>query len=53
MLGMLLMVVASFLPEVAQTAAAAVRDLALAAMGASLLLVGQRGLPSAGLMRES
>lgn len=40
MLAMVLMVLASFLPDVAQTAAAAVRDIAFAGMGASLLALG-------------
>jgi hypothetical protein len=37
MVGMLLMVVATVLPDVAQTAAAAIRDVAFAGMGAALL----------------
>src|SRR5512133_626318 len=42
MLGMLSMVVATALPEVAQTGAAAIRDSAFAGMGAALLGVGHR-----------
>jgi hypothetical protein len=41
MLAMLLMVVATALPDAAQTAAAATRDIAFAGMGVSLLGVGQ------------
>jgi hypothetical protein len=41
MLAMLLMIVASALPDAAQTAAAAARDIAFAGMGASLLAVGR------------
>jgi hypothetical protein len=42
MLGMLSMVVASALPAVVQTGAAALRDIAFAGMGAALLGVGRR-----------
>ena len=42
MLGMLSMVVATALPDVVQTGAAAIRDLAFAGMGAALLGVGRR-----------
>jgi hypothetical protein len=41
MLAMLLMIVATALPNAAQTAAAATRDIAFAGMGASLLGVGR------------
>jgi hypothetical protein len=44
MLGMLLMVVATALPDVVQTGAAAIRDIAFAAMGAALLGVRAREL---------
>ena len=40
MLGMLSMVVATALPDVVQTGAAAIRDVAFAGMGAALLGVG-------------
>jgi hypothetical protein len=42
MLGMLAMVVATALPDVVQTGAAALRDVAFAGMGAALLGVGRR-----------
>src|SRR6266487_3567516 len=42
MLGMLSMVVATALPDVVQTGAAALRDVAFAGMGAALLGVGRR-----------
>jgi hypothetical protein len=42
MLGMLSMVVATALPDVVQTGAAAIRDIAFAGMGAALLGVGRR-----------
>jgi hypothetical protein len=42
MLGMLSMVVATAFPDVVQTGAAAVRDIAFAGMGAALLGVGRR-----------
>jgi len=42
MLGMLSMVVATALPDVVQTGAAAIRDVAFAGMGAALLGVGRR-----------
>jgi hypothetical protein len=42
MLGMLSMVVATALPDVVQTEAAAIRDIAFAGMGAALLGVGRR-----------
>lgn len=42
MLGMLSMVVATALPDVAQTAAAAIRDIAFSGMGAAVLGVGRR-----------
>jgi hypothetical protein len=41
MLGMLSMVVATALPDVVQTGAAAIRDVAFAGMGAALLGVGR------------
>jgi hypothetical protein len=40
--GMILMVVATALPDVAQTAAAGVRDLAFAGMGAAVLRHAER-----------
>jgi hypothetical protein len=42
MLGMLSMVVATALPDVVQTGAAAIRDIAFAGMGAALVGVGRR-----------
>jgi ethanolamine utilization microcompartment shell protein EutS len=42
MLGMLSMVVATALPDVVQTGAAALRDIAFAGMGAALLGIGRR-----------
>jgi hypothetical protein len=42
MLGMLSMVVATALPDLVQTGAAAIRDIAFASMGAALLGVGRR-----------
>jgi hypothetical protein len=46
MAGMVAMVVASFLPGAAQTGAAALRDIAFAGMGASVLRVGDRPIAS-------
>jgi hypothetical protein len=42
MLGMLSMVVATALPDVVQTGAAAIRDIAFAGMGAALLGIARR-----------
>jgi hypothetical protein len=42
MLGMLSMVVATALPDIAQTAAAAIRDIAFAGMGLAVLGLGRR-----------
>jgi hypothetical protein len=42
MLGMLSMVVATALPDLVQTGAAGIRDIAFAGMGAALLGVGRR-----------
>jgi hypothetical protein len=42
MLGMLSLVVATALPDIAQTAAAAIRDIAFAGMGLAVLGQGRR-----------